>query len=124
MEKKMTIRRLDNATVVAQMQEQSELKFMRGKALIDVGSREMTFVENTPRLARSVEVGRTMHARFVRRPDKNYTVTFRVSGDEKYLSEGLVAEIREIAKVIRADAASIKAAEKAKERKEAENGDD
>ena len=120
----MTIRRLDNATVVAQMQEQSELKFMRGKALIDVGSREMTFVENTPRLARSVEVGRTMHARFVRRPDKNYTVTFRVSGDEKYLSEGLVAEIREIAKVIRADAASIKAAEKAKERKEAENGDD
>lgn len=120
----MKTRRLENATITAQMQDEAELKFMRGKALINVARREMTFVENPPRLNRSVEVGRTMHARFVRRPDKNYTVTFRVSGEEKYLSEGLVAEIREIAKVIRADAASVKAAEAARARKEAENAED
>ena len=124
MEDKLKTRRLENATITAQIQDEAELKFMRGKALINVARREMTFVENPPRLNRSVEVGRTMHARFVRRPDKNYTVTFRVSGEEKYLSEGLVAEIREIAKVIRADAASVKAAEAARARKEAENAED
>ena len=118
----MKIRRLENATVVAQLIEQTELKFMRGKARLNVPAKEMTFVENTPRLHRSVEVGRTMHARFVRRPDNAYTVTFRVRGDEKYLSEGLIAEIREIARAIKTDAEAIKAAEKAKERKEAENG--
>lgn len=118
MEDKLKTTRLDNATVTAQMNEPAVVKFMRGKALIDVDRREMTFVENAPRVNRSVEVGRTMHSRFVRRPDNLYTITFRISGEEKYLSEGLVAEIREISKAIATDRASRKRLETAKQKGE------
>lgn len=118
MEDKLKTTRLDNATVTAQMNEPAVVKFMRGKALIDVDRREMTFVENAPRVNRSVEVGRTMHSRFVRRPDNLYTITFRISGEEKYLSEGLVAEIREISKAIAIDRAARKRLETAKQKGE------
>lgn len=118
MEDKLKTTRLDNATVTAQMNEPAVVKFMRGKALIDVDRREMTFVENAPRVNRSVEVGRTMHSRFVRRPDNLYTITFRVTGEEKYFSEGLVAEIREISKAIATDRAARRRLEAAMQKGE------
>ena len=46
------------------------MRVMRGKALLDDEASDFKFVENEPRGPRSVEVGRTAHSRFVRRPDK------------------------------------------------------
>ena len=79
------------------------MRVMRGKALLDDEAMDFKFVENAPRGPRSVEVGRTVHARFVRRPDGLYTVTFRCDASTKYLRETLTAEVAEIVRIITAD---------------------
>jgi hypothetical protein len=79
------------------------MRVMRGKALLDDEASDFKFVENEPRGPRSVEVGRTAHSRFVRRPDGMYTVTFRCDASTKYLREALTAEVAEIVKMITAD---------------------
>ena len=56
------------------------MRVMNGKALLDEESKDMKFVENAPRGERSVEVGRTAHSRYVRRPDGMYTITLRLDG--------------------------------------------
>lgn len=84
-------------------QERPNMRVMRGKALLDDDANDLKFVENGPRGPRSVEVGRTMHSRFVRRPDGNYTVTIRCDGRNKYLREELIAEIASIVNIIKED---------------------
>ena len=79
------------------------MRVMRGKALLDDEASDFKFVENEPRGPRSVEVGRTVHSRFVRRPDGMYTITFRCDAATKYLRETLTAEVAEIVKLITAD---------------------
>lgn len=79
------------------------MRVMRGKALLDDEAMDFKFVENAPRGPRSVEVGRTVHSRFVRRPDGLYTVTFRCDASTKYLRETLTAEVAEIVRIITAD---------------------
>ena len=79
------------------------MRLMHGKALLDEVAHDFKFVENTPRGPRSVEVGRTVHSRFVRRPDGLYTVTFRCDASTKYLREALTAEVAEIVKLITND---------------------
>ena len=78
---------------------------MKGRALVLPTEGELIFQETTPRGPRSVEVGRTGHCRLVRRPDGDYTLTFRVNAGLKYMSSQLVAEVRTIASMIEADAA-------------------
>lgn len=104
--------------VAVQGQKSPNMRVMNGKALLDVGGNDFKFVENAPRGPRSVEVGRTMHSRFVRRPDGLYTVTLRLAAGTKYLREAITAEIADIIKAIELDSK----VEKAK-RKEAENGE-
>lgn len=111
-----------NVELAVQAQRQPNMRVMRGKALLDVTAADFKFVENEPRGPRSVEVGRTTHSRFVRRPDEGYTITFRVNAGEKFLRESLTAEIAELVKVINVDAAAVKAARKAVE-KEVKNGE-
>lgn len=111
-----------NVELAVQAQRQPNMRVMRGKALLDVTAADFKFVENEPRGPRSVEVGRTTHSRFVRRPDEGYTITFRVNAGEKFLRESLTAEVAELVKVINADAAAVKAARKAVE-KEVKNGE-
>lgn len=96
------------------------MRVMRGKALFDDEASDFKFVENEPRGPRSQEVGRTNHSRFVRRPDGNYTITLRCNGNEKYLQETLVAEVREIVKSIKLDISM----EKSKEKKEVKDGEE
>ena len=79
------------------------MRVMSGKALLDDEASDFKFVENEPRGPRSVEVGRTVHSRFVRRPDGMYTITFRCDAATKYLRETLTAEVAEIVKMITAD---------------------
>ena len=97
------------------------MRVMAGKALLDEESSDMKFVENPPRGPRSIEVGRTAHSRYIRRPDGLYTITLRVDATHKYLRETLTSEIAEIAKNIELDYKLVqKEAVKVKE-KEAEN---
>lgn len=84
--------------------EQVEKRLLRGRALLNTEKGEFMFAQNEPRGPRSVEVGRTAHSRFVRRPDGLYTVTFScMDGDEKHLKEQLIAEVREICAMIKED---------------------
>jgi hypothetical protein len=127
-EKSIILREKLNATIQA-LRGDPQLRVMRGKALLDSGDKRMTFVENAPRGARSVEVGRTLHSRFVRRPDGLYTITVRVNGDTKYLTETLVSEIREVSKVIAEDRLAVKKSQKDSENEgtgkaEEEKGED
>ena len=72
----------------------ANLRTMRGKALLNAQEQEIIFQENTPRGKRSVEVSRTHHSRLVRRPDGDYTLTFRFSAKMKYPMATLVSEMR------------------------------
>ena len=78
-------------------------QLMRGRFFLNCEKGEALFKQNLPRGLRSVEIGRTRHSRYVRRPDGDYTVTFRCRAGEKDLVKTLSAEIREIAKRIEAD---------------------
>lgn len=69
-------------------------KLLRGRALLNDEKREMTFVQNTPRGPRSVEVGRTLHSRYVCRPDGEYTVTVHFAANEFNIREQLLSETR------------------------------
>lgn len=72
----------------------ANLRTMRGKALLNAQEQEIIFQENTPRGKRSVEVSRTQHSRLVRRPDGDYTLTFRFGAKMKYPMATLVSEMR------------------------------
>lgn len=78
-------------------------RLFRGRALIDSAECRCTMVQNEPRGPRSKEIGRTMHARVVRRPDGGYTATFRCQPGEKYRSEMLMNEAREVGKIMSND---------------------
>ena len=89
---------------VYSVEEQVANRLLRGRALLDVDSKKFVFAQNEPRGARSTEVGRTMHSRLVRRPDSRYTLTFScMDGGEKQLREQLIAEVRDVMKMINAD---------------------
>ena len=97
-----------------------EHHLIRGRAVLNPEDSEFVFVENEPRLARSKEVGRTAHSRFVRRPDGNYTITLRINPLEKYLHSVLQAEVREVVAAISDDykkhQAEMEAAQRAEEK--------
>ena len=73
-----------------------ENKLLRGRALLNPHKKEFAFVQNTPRGPRSGEGGRTLHSRYVCRPDGDYTVTVRFGAEEKNIREQLLAETRQI----------------------------
>ena len=80
-----------------------EKRLLNGKALLNTEKGEFIFAQNPPRGPRSIEIGRTAHSRFVRRPDGLYTVTFRVDVQERNLREQLLAEVRDITKALKID---------------------
>lgn len=90
---------------------------LRGRALLNPEKAEMLFSENPPRGKRSVEVGRSAHSRYVRRPDGDYTVTIRFHPSEKMIREQLISEVRDIVTMVGKDYEKIKA-KKEEERKE------
>lgn len=104
MESEFVYSKLTDMSVEMQTQEKKNMTVLRGKALLNEEESRLMFVQNTPRGARSVEVGRSGHSRIVRRPDGNYTLTFRFNVEEKYLKESLLSEIRAVVKMAEADA--------------------
>lgn len=91
-----------------------------GRILINALESEATFNENEPRGPRSVEVSRDKHCRCVRRPDGDYTLTFRFNPTEKFVTEALVAEIRSVVNVTKKD----KEAQLLQQRQKKEEGGD
>ena len=103
-EKERHTERLSDMSVVMQtIEEKPELSFVRGKACLDKADKRMTFVENAPRGARSVEVARQPHSRVVRRPDGLYTLTLRFGAGERYLKSVLQSEVRNIVDAVALD---------------------
>lgn len=96
--------KLADMTVSMQTQEQKNMTLLRGRALLCEADRRFTFIQNQPRGARSEEVGRSDHARVVRRPDGKYTLTFRFCAEEKMLKETLISEVRNLVEQVIKDA--------------------
>lgn len=96
-------------------QESIDRQVVGGKLLLWADSKEMTFVQNAPRGARSVEIGRTAHARLVRLVNGHYSVRLKFSADERQVGYQLIAEMREINKLSQTD----RQKQSEKERKEA-----
>lgn len=82
------------------LDEEADMRLLRGRALMNPEKKEFAFVQNTPRGPRSVEVGRTLHSRYVCRPDGDYTVTMRFGAGERNLREQLLSETREIVTMV------------------------
>lgn len=89
-------------TVKAFLNE-TQKRVRSGRIIINAIESETTFSENEPRGPRSVEVTREKHCRCVRRPDGNYTLTFRFDPSEKFVTESLVAEIRSVVTMTKKD---------------------
>lgn len=81
-----------------------EKRLLSGRALLNCEKGEFVFAQNAPRGPRSTEIGRTPHARFIRRPDGRYTITFScMDAEERNLREQLLAEVRTICTVMQSD---------------------
>lgn len=96
-------KRFSDYSLEMMAQDDVNMVILRGKGLLNQQESRFTFVQNAPRGARSVEIGRTAHSRSVRRPDGLYTVTFRFDAGEKQVLPALLAEIRTIVKNAQTD---------------------
>ena len=97
-------------------------KLLRGRALLNDEKREMTFVQNTPRGPRSVEVGRTLHSRYVCRPDGEYTVTVHFAANEGNIREQLLSETRTMVTAVQEHYKGAEAKRKTADRKRPATG--
>ena len=95
--------------------EEPHMKILNGRALLNSVESRLMFVHNPPRGPRSKEVGRTKHARIVRRPDGLYTVTIRFDAREKLILSALLSEVRRLQKYAADDLELVKAEQKRKE---------
>lgn len=104
----------DYSVELYKRQESLDRQIVGGKLLLWQDSKEVTFVQNAPRGARSVEIHRTAHARLVRLVDGRYSVRVRFSALERQVGFQLIAEMREINKAASED--------EAKQRRQQEGG--
>jgi hypothetical protein len=105
-------RYIDYSVDLYSQSDDAENRLLRGRALLNTKKGELSFVENAPRGPRSVEIGRTFHSRFVRRPDGGYTVTLRVSAMNPIIREELLSEVRDVCRGIMDDVARVKGGKK------------
>lgn len=106
----------DYTVTLHKRQEEVDRQIVGGKLLLWKASKEVTFVQNAPRGARSVEIHRTAHARLVRLVNGHYSVRLRFSASERQVGYQLIAEIRELNKMAQEDEQKQQ-----QKRKEAEN---
>ena len=92
------VKALQNMTMFIETEKENiHLQPMNGRMLVNTVERCSLFVPNKPRGPRSTEIMRTPHGRMVRRPDGNYTLTFRFSPNEFCITEQLLLEMQSIA---------------------------
>lgn len=87
---------LNNMTVQLQSQDHYDQRVLNGKLFVNTQNRQASFAQNKPRGPRSVEMMRTPHARLVRRPDGDYTLTFHFSKEEYAVGPQLLEELQKV----------------------------
>ena len=87
---------LNNMMVNLQSQEHYDQKVLNGKLFVNTQKRQASFTQNRPRGPRSTEVMRTPHARLVRRPDGDFTLTFHFSKEEYAVGPQLLEELQKV----------------------------
>lgn len=87
---------LNNMTVNLQSQENYDQKVLNGKLFVNTEKRQASFAQNKPRGPRSTEMMRTPHSRLVRRPDGDYTLTFRFSTKEYGVGPQMLDELQKV----------------------------
>ena len=96
-EGEVTPEKLNGYDVLLYKRQQSiDKKIVGGKLLHWAANHEITFIENPPRGPRSIEVGRTAHARLVRLQDGSYSMRVKFITQEKSVGYRLIAELREL----------------------------
>ena len=94
--KSYNIHILNNMTVNLQSQNHYDQKVLNGKLFVNTQKRQASFTQNRPRGPRSTEVMRTPHARLVRRPDGDFTLTFHFSKEEYAVGPQLLEEMQKV----------------------------
>ena len=87
---------LNNMTVNLQSQNHYDQKVLNGKLFVNTQKRQASFTQNRPRGPRSTEMIRTPHARLVRRPDGDFTLTFHFSEEEYAVAPQLLEELQKV----------------------------
>ena len=101
---------LNNMMVNLQSQEHYDQKVLNGKLFVNTQKRQASFTQNRPRGPRSTEVMRTPHARLVRRPDGDFTLTFHFSKEEYAVGPQLLEELQKVVDFLSLNPANHRAA--------------
>ena len=94
--KSYNIHILTDMTVNLQSQNHYDQKVLNGKLFVNTQKRQASFTQNRPRGPRSIEMMRTPHARLVRRPDGDFTLTFHFSKEEYAVGPQLLEEMQKV----------------------------
>jgi len=101
---------LNNMTVNLQSQKHYDQKVLNGKLFVNTQKRQASFTQNRPRGPRSIEMMRTPHARLVRRPDGDFTLTFHFSKEEYAVGPQLLEELQKVVDFLSLNPANHRAA--------------
>lgn len=100
-----TYKRIPRATVeIHAREEKFASRVMGGKALFNEREERFTFVENEKRKKRSKLLLATPHATLRLRESGIFSVSIVFEHNEKYVSESLLAEVRDLVKKAKAEA--------------------
>lgn len=94
--KTFNIHTLTDMMVTLQSQENYDQQVLNGKLFVNKKKHQAAFNQNRPRGPRSTEVMRTPHARLVRRPDGDFTITFHFSKEEYAVGPQLLEELQKV----------------------------
>ena len=94
--KSYNIHILTDMTVNLQSQNNYDQHVLNGKLFVNKQKHQVSFNQNRPRGPRSTEVMRTPHARLVRRPDGDFTLTFHFSKEEYAGGPQLLEELQKV----------------------------
>lgn len=86
----------DYSLKVLSVNEQPTNRKISGRVVILPEESEATIIENAPRGPRSIEIGRSINSRLVKRHDGKFTMTLRFDPSEKYILSTLIAQVREL----------------------------
>lgn len=94
--KTFNIHTLTDMMVTLLSQENYDQQVLNGKLFVNKQKHQVSFNQNRPRGPRSTEVMRTPHARLVRRPDGDFTLTFHFSSEEYAVGAQMMEELQKV----------------------------
>jgi len=91
-----TNKRFEDMTVVINAYENCNLKLTGGRILLDEKSKQLKFMQNSPRGPRSTPIMKTFHSNVSLMPDGDYKIITRFSMRENNCGTQLVDEMIDI----------------------------